>query len=45
VIALSGYGGAADRRECDEAGFAAHLLKPADPDQLVAALRRVLPGT
>ena len=44
VIALSGYGGAADRRECDEAGFAAHLLKPADPDQLEAALRRVLGG-
>jgi len=44
VIALSGYGGPADRRECDEAGFSAHLLKPADPDQLVAALRRVLPG-
>jgi len=42
VIALSGYGSTADRRECDAAGFAAHLLKPADPDQLMAALRRVL---
>jgi len=43
VIALSGYGSVADRRACEAAGFAAHLLKPADPDLLVAALRRVLP--
>jgi CheY-like chemotaxis protein len=42
VIALSGYGAATDRRACDEAGFAAHLLKPADPDLLEATLRRVI---
>ena len=42
VIALSGYGAASDRQACDEAGFVAHLIKPADPEQLQRVLERAL---
>jgi PAS domain S-box-containing protein len=38
VVALSGYGREQDRRRCAEAGFAAHLVKPADPSQVHATL-------
>lgn len=38
LIALSGYGQAEDRRRTAAAGFAAHLVKPIELDQLIAAL-------
>jgi signal transduction histidine kinase len=44
-IALSGYGQEEDVRRCKEAGFSAHLIKPADADALIetiAALVRPL---
>ncbi len=38
LIALSGYGQTHDRQRSDAAGFAIHLVKPVDIDELVAAL-------
>jgi signal transduction histidine kinase/ActR/RegA family two-component response regulator len=38
LIALSGYGQPEDRRRTAEAGFEAHLIKPVEPDKLLAAL-------
>jgi two-component system CheB/CheR fusion protein len=40
-IALSGYGSSEDRRRSLTAGFEEHLTKPADLDELVAAVRRL----
>src|SRR5262249_5334940 len=34
LVAVSGHGTDAERRRCAEAGFARHLLKPVDPDDL-----------
>src|SRR5438067_4763629 len=34
IIAVTGYGGEEDRRRSHEAGFDAHLTKPADPAAL-----------
>ncbi|MDQ8021471.1 MAG: response regulator [Moraxellaceae bacterium] len=42
VVALSGYGAEADRRRTLEAGFSAHIVKPADPEQVHAMLQQVL---
>ena len=42
LIALSGYGQAADRQRSGEAGFEQHLVKPISPDQ-VARLALALP--
>ena len=39
LIALTGYGQASDRATVRRAGFDAHLVKPTDPDALVALLR------
>ena len=39
LVALTGYGQASDRATVRRAGFDAHLVKPADPDALVALLR------
>ncbi|MFD0668641.1 hybrid sensor histidine kinase/response regulator [Ramlibacter sp. MAHUQ-53] len=39
LIALTGWGQAADRARAAEAGFDHHLTKPADPDRLAAILR------
>jgi CheY-like chemotaxis protein len=36
IAALTGYGGAADRRETEAAGFDRHVLKPVNPGALVA---------
>ena len=44
VLALSGYGREQDRRKSREAGFAAHLVKPADPAEVHAQLTQVLSG-
>ena len=38
IIAITGYGAAADRAQSKEAGFHAHLLKPIDPVLLASAL-------
>ena len=38
IVALTGYGGPADRERSAEAGFDAHLLKPIDPIRLVGVL-------
>jgi PAS domain S-box-containing protein len=38
LIALSGYSQPEDRRQAHEAGFDAHLAKPPDPDELLAAI-------
>jgi CheY-like chemotaxis protein len=37
-IALSGYGQEEDIRRSKEAGFAAHLTKPTNPDKLTEAI-------
>ena len=44
-IALSGYGMDEDLRRSQEAGFAAHLTKPIDFDQLERALEDLMAGT
>jgi signal transduction histidine kinase len=38
LIALTGYGQAADRKQSRNSGFAAHLVKPVDLDMLTKAL-------
>jgi signal transduction histidine kinase/CheY-like chemotaxis protein len=38
LVAITGYGGAADRRRTREAGFDAHLTKPLDEDELARLL-------
>jgi PAS domain S-box-containing protein len=45
VVALSGYGRDQDRQRSSEAGFAAHLVKPADPAQVHACLSGLLSPT
>lgn len=42
VLALSGYGREQDRLQSAQAGFAAHLIKPADPAEVHAKLMQVL---
>jgi signal transduction histidine kinase len=42
VVALSGFGGEQDRQRSAEAGFAGHLVKPADPAEVHAKLSQVL---
>ncbi len=42
VIALSGFGSAEDVRRTTEAGFAGHLVKPADPDDVHATVMKAL---
>jgi DNA-binding response OmpR family regulator len=44
VVALSGYGREQDRQRSAEAGFVAHLVKPADPAEVHAKLSEVLSG-
>jgi PAS domain S-box-containing protein len=38
LIAVSGYGQDSDRRRSREAGFDSHLVKPVDPEELLALL-------
>ena len=42
VLALSGYGREQDRQRSAAAGFAAHLVKPADPAEVHAKLTEVM---
>lgn len=44
VLALSGYGREQDLQRSAAAGFAAHLVKPADPAEVHAKLTEVLSG-
>jgi len=39
LVALTGYGQPDDRRQAMEAGFDAHLVKPVNPDALLAAIQ------
>jgi len=42
LIALTGYGQAEDRRRAHEAGFGAHIVKPADPQALMRLIEEWL---
>ena len=42
LIALTGYGQLRDKETAALAGFDAHLVKPVDPDELVAMIEGVL---
>ena len=42
AVAMSGYGLPADRERSLQAGYAAHLLKPVDVEDLMALLNRLL---
>jgi CheY-like chemotaxis protein len=42
LVAITGFGSAADRARTQAAGFAEHLVKPVDPYTLSQALLRVL---
>jgi signal transduction histidine kinase/CheY-like chemotaxis protein len=44
AIALTGYAGDEERSRAFAAGFQAHVPKPLDPAELIAAIRRVTPG-
>lgn len=39
LVALTGYGQAADRERAQDAGFDVHLVKPVDPERLLEVLR------
>ena len=39
-MALTGYGQPDDHQRSDEAGFDAHLTKPAEPEALLRILRQ-----
>ena len=41
IVAITGYGLAEDRRRSAEAGIDFHLLKPADPQQLLGLVQSV----
>lgn len=41
-IALSGFDSADARRECEQAGFSEHVVKPVDMPKLLQAMQRVL---
>ena len=38
IVAVTGYGQVEDRKRTQAAGFARHLVKPVDLDELEAAL-------
>jgi signal transduction histidine kinase/CheY-like chemotaxis protein len=42
MIALTGWGQAHDKKAAEEAGFDAHITKPADPDMLCNTLMKLL---
>ena len=44
LVAMTGFGQASDRRRALEAGFDAHLVKPADVDALIAVATAARPG-
>lgn len=44
LIALTGWGRPSDLEAARNAGFDGHLLKPVDPDQLVALIEKLRDG-
>lgn len=44
LVALTGWGQDGDHRRSRAAGFDHHVLKPADPEQLVSLLQAIVPG-
>ena len=42
LVALSGYGATPDLQRSAMAGFSGHLVKPADPQAIHAALQKAL---
>jgi len=38
LVAVTGYGQEQDRRRAEKAGFSRHFVKPADAEQLLAAI-------
>jgi CheY-like chemotaxis protein len=44
VVAVTGWGQEEDRRQSHEAGFDKHLVKPVDPEQLIAFLAEMQAG-
>ena len=44
MIALTGWGNGNDRDRAAKAGFAGHLTKPAEPDQTIALLLKLISG-
>ena len=45
LIALTGYGQPQDQQRAREAGFDAHVSKPADPQAILAMLARIVQST
>ena len=43
AIAVSAYGGAADRIRAFEAGYQAHIVKPLNPTEVIAAVAALIP--
>lgn len=43
IVAVTGYGADADRKNTREAGFDAHVLKPVDPQLVESMLRTLFP--
>jgi PAS domain S-box-containing protein len=41
LVALSGYGQDEDQRRSEEAGFAAHLVKPVDAERLIGVVEKL----
>ena len=41
LVAVSGYGQEADRQRARQSGFVAHLVKPVDPDRLIAVVEEL----
>jgi CheY-like chemotaxis protein len=44
LVAVTGYGQEADRRNAEDAGFNAHLVKPVDVEKLRFLLRKIAPA-
>jgi CheY-like chemotaxis protein len=42
IVALTAFAGARDRERAAEAGFARHIAKPFDPEELVRAVMDLL---
>ncbi len=45
LVAVTGYGQSSDRQQTQAAGFAAHVVKPVDMQELAALLDRLLTGS
>jgi CheY-like chemotaxis protein len=43
IVAVTGYGRREDKERAREAGFTAHLTKPADVEDILATIRRLMP--